>query len=891
MVLLSLPGRRGRSGGLQQRLIALVLVPVLGLALLVGSAVRERAAQVRAVDSAVAQVRAAVALDAARVGVSQEVTPALVTALMVAGPRPAQVDGEVLAALAAPDLDRRLADARARVDAALQRARRAGAGAEADRAAAELAALRTAPLGDRPPESVLTGYQAVAQALGVQAAAHLRRARSHGLDGATTIALVDLVRVSRAATLAGSQTPLLLASLLSTGPAGSDVRARFVEVWGGYRQAAADVVGTCSPEVVTAWAAATGSGTRTVDSTATAAATAGQRPPAARLPLLLAADERRAEGIARAVATATDLTVGAATANARRAERELRSLLLLATALLLASVGATLVVRVSLTRPLARLAAQARAVGAGELVDVEESGPEEVRTVARGLAAAVDGLRRLRDQVHAVAGGDLDSEVVRRPLEGPLGRVVHTSVVQLIDAIHDRDRLQADLAHQAGHDALTGLPNRARTQALLEAALLAAGRAGHRTGLLFVDLDRFKHVNDSLGHAAGDALLRAVAGRMRAAVRTGDVVCRLGGDEFVVLVPLVPVPPAGDVDAALEGLRELGQRLVDAVGAPLPLRGREVRVGASVGVALSEPDAGPEQLLHDADAAAYRAKAAGRGVVEVFDELVRAELATRSATEESLRAALAAGELVLHYQPVLDLASGCTRSAEALVRWHRPGHGLVMPDAFVPVAERSDLVCELGRWALHEATAQLVRWDAEGGERAGLSVAVNVSGRHLSSPRLLEDVVEALGAARLDPARLTVEITETVLVDEPLALEHLHALRDVGVRVAIDDFGTGYTSIGQLSRLPVDVLKVDRGLVASLDAGHAALVRLVVSAAHSFGLGVVAEGVEEPGQLAQLTATGCDAAQGYLFGRAVPAPELTTPRLPGRAAPLAPAGA
>ncbi|NAZ85041.1 EAL domain-containing protein [Kineococcus sp. T90] len=874
--------RRGRSGSLQRRLIGMLLVPVLGLALFVGTAVHDRVARVRAVDAAVARVRAAVALDAVRLGVAQEVTPALVTDLLAddAGARRLQVDQQVLAALAVPDLPGRLAGARAQVDAALQRARATLAAGEADRVAAELRRLRAAPRADRPVESVFTDYQRLAERLGVQAAAHLRTARAQGLDGETTSALADLGRVSRAATLAGAEMPLLLASLLGTGPAGEAVRARFVEAWGGYREAAGEVVGTCSPEVVTAWSAATGSLVRTVDSTAAAVATAGQEPPVQRLPALLAANERRDAGVGAALRVAADVAAAAGAAHADRARRELTQLLLVTAALLLASLAVTAVVRASLTRPLARLAAQARAVGAGELVDVAESGPEEVRTVARGLAAAVDGLRRLRDQAQAVAAGDLDSEAARRPLHGPLGEVVHASVTQLIGAIHDRERLQADLRHQASHDALTLLPNRARAQALLEAALHRARREGHRAALMFVDLDRFKHVNDSLGHAAGDELLRVVSARMGAVVREGDVVCRFGGDEFVVLVPAVPAGVREEV--ALEELRALGQRLVDAVCAPVELCGRQVRVGASVGVALAAAGDGAEQLLHDADAATYRAKAAGRGVVEVFDEQLRAELGERSATEEALRAALAGGQLVLHYQPVLDLASGRTRAVEALVRWRRPGRReLVGPDAFVPVAERSDLVCELGRWALREAAAQLVRWDAEGGERAGLAVAVNVSGRHLAAPGLLDDVREALAAARVDPARLTVEITETVLVEEPLALEHLRALRAVGVRVAIDDFGTGYTSIGQLSRLPVDVLKIDRSLVASADAGHAALVRLVVSAAHSFGLGVVAEGVEEPHQLDQLAATSCDAAQGHLFGRAVPPGELATPRLPG----------
>ncbi|WP_337062392.1 putative bifunctional diguanylate cyclase/phosphodiesterase [Kineococcus sp. G2] len=876
-------GRRGRGGTLQQRLLALVLVPVLGVALLVGGLVRDRTAQLRSVEDVVAQVRAAVALDAARVAVVQEAVPALVLRAHGSAATPQE-----LAGLEAADVQRQLALARAGVDRALAEARGTLAAPEARRTAEALRVLRTRTADDGTAEALFSDYGALSSRLGVDVAAHVRRARAQGLDGAGTAAVGDLLRVSHATTLASAELPLLLTAALADGARADAARGRFVEVWGGYRYAAAEVVANSSPDVVTAWAAAVAGRARAVDAAAAAAATAGQVPSQERLPALLEANAQREAGLRATFDTAAALAVEAATAQSRRVRSQLRSLVALAAGLLAVSLVGTLVVRLSLTRPLDRLAAQARAVGAGELVDVEESGPEEVRTVARGLAAAVEGLRRLRDQAQAVAGGDLDSEAARRPLEGPLGEVVHASVSQLITAIQERERLRADLTHQASHDALTQLPNRARAQVLLERALRDAERGGHRTGLMFVDLDRFKHVNDSLGHAAGDELLRVVAARMGATVRAGDVVCRLGGDEFLVLVPVVAAP---DAAAGLEGLREPAQRLVEAVSEPLRLRGREVRVGASVGVALSGPGTGPEQLLHDADAAAYRAKAAGRGVVEVFDERMRAELDERSATEEALRTALVRGELVLHYQPVLDLASGRTRSAEALVRWSRPGHGLVRPDAFVPVAERSDLVCDLGRWALREATAQLGRWDAEGGERTGLAVAVNVSGRHLASPRLLDDVLEALAAARLDPARLTVEITETVLVDEPLALEHLRALREAGVRVAIDDFGTGYTSIGQLSRLPVDVLKIDRSLVASIDAGHAALVRLVVSAAHSFGLGVVAEGVEEPHQLAHLVATRCDAAQGHLFGRAVPPQELATPRLPAPGAALAGAAA
>ncbi|NAZ76658.1 EAL domain-containing protein [Kineococcus sp. T13] len=864
---------------MQQRLVALVLVPATGVALLVGVAVQERSREVAAVRTAVAEVRAAVALDAVRVGLAQEVAPALVTGL-VSDPGQARalgVDPAVLAALRGSEATGRLETARAQVDAAVQRARGTAARADAEQVAQALARLRGTRRGDRPLDSVFTEYQALGRQLGIRTAAHLRTARTQGLDGGTTDAVGDVLRVSRAGTLAGAETPLLLASLLGTGASGDAVHARFVEVWGGYREAAAEVVDTCAPEVVTAWTTATGSGVRTVDATAAAAATAGQEPPPSRLPVLLAANARRDAGIERAVQVAADRAVRAATAHAADVDRQLRSVLLLAAALLVATLVATVVVRASLTRPLARLAAQARAVGAGELVDVEESGPAEVRTVARGLAAAVHGLRRLRDQAQAVAAGDLDSEAARRSLEGPLGAVVHASMTQLVGAVQDRERLRADLAHQAAHDALTGLPNRARAQALLEAALGGAERSGHRVGLLFVDLDRFKQVNDSLGHAAGDELLQVVAARMGAVVEEGDVVCRFGGDEFVVLVPRVAVAPGTSPEAvggALEALRERGRRLAEAVCAPVELRGRPVRAGASVGVALSTPGSAPEQLLQEADAATYRAKAAGRGVVQVFDDALRAELAARAEVEAALRHALDAGELVLHYQPVLDLRSGRTEGVEALVRWQRPGHGLVPPDAFVPIAEASSLICDLGRWALAEACAQLARWDAEGGERAGLGVAVNVSGRHLARAHLLEDVAAALAAGGTAPQRLTVEVTETVLVDEPLALEQLRALRALGVRVAIDDFGTGYTSIGQLSRLPVDVLKIDRSFVASPDTAHADLVRLLVSAAHSSRLGVVAEGVEQDGQLAGLLAASCDAAQGYLFARPAPAGEL-----------------
>jgi diguanylate cyclase (GGDEF)-like protein len=848
-----------------------VLVPVLGLSVVAGVSVDDRVTRAQDAESGLDEVRTAVALDDVRTAVGQEIVPVLGVAALR--------QSQVLASfgLSSGDAVRRLQERSASglvgstsaTDVAVNGAR-AGQGLGSDPVLAELPG-RLREARSVTADDVDQGLKLYDQLLNDLTAAvneHLGAARQLGLEGDVAAALADLQRVSRASALASRQTTTYMAMVTD----GTTVhRNDFLRVWGAYRQASDDVVTFSSLPVASDWSMAEGS------------------PPAQRLNQVL---DRVAEqdqtfvsdgltavglnlaerdGALRAVLARTAAVVVAdAQQQAEGARRELQQLLVLCALVVAATFAGTLVVRRAIAAPLRRLAEQARTVADGELIDIEESGPTEVRTVAQGLAAATETLRRVKVQVEAIAAGELDSEVVRTPVPGPLGEVVHTSLVQVLAFFHEREQLQADLAHQAAHDALTELPNRAQSLVLTERALHRAARHGHRVGLLFVDLDHFKSVNDSFGHAAGDELLRTVAARMHDTVRGGDVVCRLGGDEFVVLVE-------GVEDE--KGLVDLGVRLITALSAPVALEGlskaQHVRVGASVGVAVSVPGAlDAERLIQDADAAAYRAKAAGRGVVEVFDDELRAELSARTELESALRVGLETGELVLYYQPVLDLETGRTKSVEALVRWQRPGHGLVPPDAFIPVAEASSLVCDLGRWALAEATAQLVRWDTEGGHRAGLDVAVNISGRHLAQAHLLDDVTDALTASGIHPNRLTIEITETVLVDEPLALEHLRSLREIGVRVAIDDFGTGYTSIGQLSRLPVDVLKIDRSFVSSPEAGNADLVRLLISAAHSFSLGVVAEGVEEDGQLSALLAASCDAAQGYLFARPVPAAEL-----------------
>jgi EAL domain-containing protein (putative c-di-GMP-specific phosphodiesterase class I) len=317
---------------------------------------------------------------------------------------------------------------------------------------------------------------------------------------------------------------------------------------------------------------------------------------------------------------------------------------------------------------------------------------------------------------------------------------------------------------------------------------------------------------------------------------------------------------------------------------------RRIRVGASVGLAICVDNyVDASRLLSEADAAAYRAKQAGRGRVSVFDDALRDELARRADLEAAITEGLERGEFVLHYQPVVDLRTGRPRGAEALIRWNRPGHGLVPPAEFIPAAEESRLINDIGRWTLREAAAQLARWDAELG-RHDLTVAVNISGRHLVSEELVADVRTALDAAGIAAHRLVVEVTETVLVDDLSATRNLTALREMGVRVSIDDFGTGFTSIGQLLSLPVDELKIDRSFVASTDPAQLELVELMARAAHAFGLHVVAEGVEEAVQLDRLAGCAVESAQGFHFAYPQPAddtlalvrlPFLPVPGIPG----------
>jgi len=443
---------------------------------------------------------------------------------------------------------------------------------------------------------------------------------------------------------------------------------------------------------------------------------------------------------------------------------------------------------------------------------------------------------------------------------------MNLSIEQIVSAHEALEALQDELAVQATHDPLTGLANRTQAMRLLAGALGRARRRGSSIGLLFVDLDGFKGVNDNHGHQTGDVVLRQVARRMAHEVREGDFVARLGGDEFVV----------GLEDVSDEhGVIALAHRLIAAVSQPIQVdEDLTVQVGASVGIATGRGgETDVETLLHEADLAVYRAKASGRGCAELFSGSARAALKQRNELERALVDAIADDELVLHYQPIVNLQTGAVDCYEALVRWDRPGVGLMQPDEFLPVAESSDLICQLDAWVLRAAVAQLARWNRQRGDR-DLQVAVNVSGRHISQHRIQSDVAGALRVSTVDPGQLVIEVTETALMDGSVAATNLEALRHAGVVVSLDDFGTGYQSNAQLSRLPVDVVKIDRRFVAAASVSERSLLELMVKAARAFGAEVVAEGVEHEEQLVLAKELGCQYAQGFYLGRPAPADQL-----------------
>jgi len=442
--------------------------------------------------------------------------------------------------------------------------------------------------------------------------------------------------------------------------------------------------------------------------------------------------------------------------------------------------------------------------------------------------------------------------------------------LQLRQLLSDREIREQRLRHESVHDPLTGLPNRTLFMRRLSDATHRA-RRGHDGlfAVLFLDVDGFKLVNDSMGHHVGDEMLVTIARRLEGCVRGGDIVARLGGDEFAILLERIL-----DVrDAAM-----VAERVQEALHTPLMIGGYEHATSASIGVALSTgASEQPEYVLRSADIAMYRAKNSGRGRYEMFDRAMHAEALTRLQIETDLRHAFERDEFFLHYQPIVSLSTGRIVGAEALIRWRHFERGIVSPATFVPVAEDTGLVVPLGRWVLREACRQAHEWQSQGVDGQHFAISVNLSVREFAQPDLVKAVASILEETGLPPQALRIEITESAIIGQKHpAIETVEQLRKLGVAIHLDDFGTGYSALSYLHRLPLDAVKIDRAFTSSIDLEERPLhvVKAIVSLSHAIGLEVVAEGVTNLRQLELLRGMGCDLAQGFIFSRPCSTEEL-----------------
>jgi diguanylate cyclase (GGDEF)-like protein len=503
--------------------------------------------------------------------------------------------------------------------------------------------------------------------------------------------------------------------------------------------------------------------------------------------------------------------------------------------------------------------------------EIESPAPDEVR-----IRAVLADIARINEQLTPIENQFVDalsaaSRMTYRLLQSIilaatpglllLGTVLSMRILQ------QRKRTEERVNHLALHDDLTALPNRLMLNQRLEQALSRHRRAGTQMAVLFMDLDRFKVINDSLGHEVGDELLRLVAERLRNHSRLGDTVARMGGDEFVMLI---------ENQASLADISTCAQRLVEQMSAPYPLGKKDCHVTISVGISLFPGDGEDSQaLLKAADVAMYRAKESGRNNFLYYSPHMNVHTVERLELESDLRRALERGEFLLHYQPKIDLSSGLITGVEALLRWKHPQRGLVPPMDFIGLAEETGLIGPIGEWALATACACNKTWQEQGLSK--MTVAVNLSARQFADPLLLPKLTRIIAESGLDPSSLELEITESMVMSHgENAVKVLESLKSLGVQIAIDDFGTGYSSLAYLKRFPIDAIKIDRSFIRDIpaDSDDKKITRAIIAMAHSMRLKVVAEGVETEDQLTFLRTQRCDAVQGYLLYRPLPEGEV-----------------